>query len=169
MRTKDGEKAMWKHREEAEEQISLHDCRATQITVEENRICMGFADGFWMIQNTAHNPSGETIKTTRSQVVFYLDQQNADEAEVAVFRRKQLKGKKIAVREVRNLAWLIKMVNGQGVQLEFVEAYRQCSDRLYKGYLYAKRPPYWLECELVIPRIEKIEYCWNELDPENIW
>lgn len=161
---------MWTHREEAEDQISLHDCRATRITAAENRICMGFADGFWLIQNTAHNPSGETIKTTRSQVVFYLNPQCADEAEVTVFRRKQLRGKKkIAVREFRDLAWLMKIVNGQGVQLEFVEAYRQHSDRLYKGYLYAKRPPYWLECEIEIPWIEKIEYCWNEIDPENIW
>ena len=160
---------MWKYRDEAENQISLHDCRATQITVGENKICMGFADGFWILSNTLYNPSGETLKTTRSQITFYLNTQYADEVEIAVFRRKQLRGKKISVREFRNLAWLMKMVNGNGAQLEFIDEYQNYGDRLYRGYLKAKRPPCSLECEIEIPWIEKIEYCWNEIDPENVW
>jgi len=31
-----------------------------------------------------HNPSGETLKTTRSQITFYLNTQYADEVDIAV-------------------------------------------------------------------------------------
>ena len=40
---------MWKYREEAEKQVSLHDCRATYMVADEHRILMEFADGFWML------------------------------------------------------------------------------------------------------------------------
>jgi len=161
---------MWKHREEAEEQISLHDCRVTHIITEEDRILMGFADGFWLIQKTAYNPAENTLKTTRSQLVFHLDPQYADEAEIAVFRQKQLRGKKwVAVREYRDLKWLMTMINQHGAQMEIIDEYGRYGNRLYRCILRMKKPAYRVECEVELPTIRRIEYCWNEIDPERIW
>ena len=161
---------MWKYREEAEKQISLHDCRATYMIADEHRICMEFADGFWMLPQTEYNPSKEVLKTNKSQLIFHLNSQYAEEAEITVFRRKQLRGKKwVAVREYKDMKWLMKMINQQGAQLEVIDEYERYIDRLYRCGLCMKNPPYRLECEVEIPVIQKIEYCWNEIDPENVW
>lgn len=154
MKRKDGEKTMWKHREEAEDQIRLHDCRATYIAAEQNRILMGFADGFWLIRKTAYNPTENTLKTAGSQLVFHLDDQYADDVTVFIFRQKQLRGKKwVQIRECKDIQWLMKMINQKGAQLEIIDEYGYYRRRLYIGDLILRHPTDRMECQVEIPAI----------------
>lgn len=163
---------MWKYKDEAGEQASLHDCRATHIGLEENSVRFHFTDGFWILPGTAHNPSETARKTTASALMLHLPDHHRDWTNMEVIRtKKKSNGKTVRLVEYHNLYWLARMVGAHNAELEFVGEYRKAGGRgrLYECCLWVKKPPYHIECRMEFDMVQKIEYCWNEINPERIW
>ena len=60
---------MWKYTElDAYNTISLHDCKATSITMEGSNLIFDFPDGFWITPASKHINHDHPIKTGPAQL-----------------------------------------------------------------------------------------------------
>ncbi|MBQ2955050.1 MAG: hypothetical protein IJE08_01165 [Clostridia bacterium] len=63
----------------------------------------------------------------------------------------------------------MKMINQKGAQLEIIYEYGYYRRRLYICDLILRHPTDRMECQVEIPAIQKMECCWNEIDPKRVW
>lgn len=64
---------MYKFIEKSENSnISLHDCRATRASYEEEYLKFVFKDGFWVGEKNSKNPYGKIVSTDQAEVEFHV-------------------------------------------------------------------------------------------------
>ena len=60
---------MSKYCEFNDDNISLHDCRATSILYENGIVTFGFKDGFWILNHSCDEP----VRTNEAEVQYNLE------------------------------------------------------------------------------------------------
>ena len=154
---------MWKNTTEyGKYPISLHDCRATGLTVQGDELVFTFADGFWVYDE---DNEGGMIKTETAEVRIV----GAADGEVHLFRELRLFRRRICTTRITvPLETLAANLNSGRWELEFLYEYHGGVGVIYQGWLWMKRRPYHRECNLSMG-YKKIEYRWNDLQEGRSW
>lgn len=147
--------------------ISLHDCRATQMTLEKGVLSLTFPEGIWVTPDHEANPTGNVVRTGEARVEFTIADEEIDGITVYVYRCGR--NKKVW-REEWEIQSFMDAVNDGSFQLEFLYDYRQNGGayRLYQCMVWFDTKPYCRECELYL-HTEQESYCWKELRPDHTW
>ncbi len=159
------ERKMYKHCDEKEDTISLHDCRAEKAILRDGVLSFFFSDGFWINSRNACNETNQTVKTDESEVRFYLESGDKWDVTVYVFTDK---GTRKAIRKEWKAKKLIRSINSGKCQLEFLYQYRGYNTRIIECCLWFDKKPYFKKCLLKIST-NKVIYCWNDLCEDRIW
>ena len=158
---------MYRHNQNHSRHISLHDCRAERMALENGVLSLTFPDGIWVTPEHEENPTQNVVRTGEAQVDFTILDEEIDGITVYVYRR----GRKGRVwREEWEAQNFIDAVNEGSFQLEFLYDYRQkgAPYRLYHCVVWFEQRPYCYECELYL-HTESAVYRWNELRCDRIW
>ena len=75
---------------------------------------------------------------------------------------------KKTIREEWKLSQLIEHINNQKCTLEFLYQYKGYNSRVIDCWFWSDKKPFHREC-LIKLRIEKVEYCWNNLCGDREW
>ena len=153
---------MYKHCDNSDEYISLHDCCATRISYANGIVTFTFFDGIWVTASHPDNKTGKTVRTDEAEVKFSLT--TDEETTVYVFKEKF---KKI-FREEWQLHELMECINLKNCKLEFLYQYKGFNSIIIECCLWSDKKPYYHECELKI-YLDDIKYCWNELREDREW
>lgn len=148
----------WLHRAaNAHNEISLHDCRATHLTVCGDRIEFDFDSGFTLVSGTALNPSGRNADTGRSALVFPKAEAEFHlHTEHSLFRRNIF-----TIRRQIPLSLLAEKLKSGSWELEFIHEYYGYHSALFLCCIWQKHKPYHIDCQLELC-CKEIEYYWNE-------
>lgn len=156
---------IFKHYDTDNSCITLHDCYATNITIEENRISFYFENGFWITPEHKQSKLTDTVRTDSSRVDFYFSKESLDDFLVYVFR-KNIFGK--TFREIWEIQKLTELVNKKFLNLEFLYQYKRYNEQLFDCWLHFDKSPYHYECQIKIPTTNVI-YNWNNLCTDKKW
>ena len=74
---------MWKHCDNNDEYVSLHDCHATKILYENNVLTFVFSDGIWIAKGHPDNETDKTVCTDMAEAKFYLE--TGDESDITIY------------------------------------------------------------------------------------
>lgn len=126
--------------------ISLHDCRVTHISEQDNDISLHFSDGYWIIETNIQNPYNKTFGTNNSQLTFvnsYCKKINVDN---------------------KQIAWdeFCSKINSNQWEFECItESYinKKCN---YEGWVWFDESPYHLDCFLEFS-YHNVIYSWNKI------
>ena len=141
--------------------LSLHDCYANRMQLENGVLSFFFRDGFWVTPSHHANNSSDTVRTDSSQVDYHI----VDDGSVYVFR-KNIFGKTICIEWT--LEELADLINNDTFTLEFLYHYKSYYSQLYKCLLHFDKHPYHYECQIEIPT-SKVVYRWNKLCCDRTW
>ncbi|MBQ6825895.1 MAG: hypothetical protein IKT38_02805 [Clostridia bacterium] len=155
------EKRVYNHIDTDDTVLTLHDCIANKIQLENGILSFYFQNGFWITPLHYANNSSNVVRTDFSQVDYQIN----GKVYIYVFRKNIFR--KI-IRTEWTLEQLINFINNSNSSLEFLYQYKSQDEQLLKGYLRFDKAPYCYECELEIPAC-KIEYRWNNLCYDKIW
>ena len=145
----------WKHTQTSG--IGLHDCRATQLDVNNDRMEFTFGEGVVVLADNENNPHSSHRKTTAASLVI----NNYDLESIYIFREVCLFGKRIlTVRKSITPGKLSDMINSGKWQLEFITEYVSAFTVLYNCEIWSHRRPYHTECQIEMV-YGSIEYNWN--------
>lgn len=146
--------------------ISLHDCKATKISIRKDILSLEFEDGFWVSEHHRHNPYGKLLATDKSRVDFrLLYDEPEDNVTFYVFKEKK-HGK--VIRKQYSLKKLMKKINEKGKELEFLYAYQGYNSIIFECWLWQKKKPYHRECVLILST-DDIIYRWNQICENKTW
>lgn len=150
---------MWKHIEEDNGKLSIHDCYATQIWIENHDLVIEFADGFWIVQGNTYNPYDQTYRSECSQMkVMGFEVDN-----LFVLRPFQLFCRPVfTLKSDLKFNRLMKKVNTGRWKLLFATEYHTFHQVLFDCWIYPKYKRRALHCYMIIDN-NRMEYCWNEI------
>ena len=154
---------MYQFTENSDKVISLHDCKATGMTVGDRVISFTFPDGVCIGKKHPRNTYGKTLRTDGAQVDFNLPVGTPDENVTCYVFYDRKNGK--AVRKPFSMEKLMRRINEKGCALEFLYVYKGGDTLVYKCELKRKKKPGTRECILVI-RTDGVSFRWNELRPQ---
>lgn len=154
---------MYQFIENSDKFISLHDCRATGMTVGNRVISFTFADGIYIGKKHPRNTYGKTLRTDEARVDFNLPVGTPDENVTCYVFFEKKNGR--TVRKRFSVGKLMKKINDKGRKLEFLYAYKGGDTVVYKCMLWKKKKPLGRECILEI-RTDGTSYRWNEICPD---
>lgn len=154
----------YKHVEDGSEFISLHDCLANSIAIDEKKISFNFVDGFWITPNHPWGNPSETTRTDHSCVDFHLNG-TLEDISISVFRKNILRR---TIREIWTIQRLADCVNKQIAQIEFLYQFKNYNEMLFECMLHFDRRPYFCDCQIKIPTLRAV-YKWNNLCPDRLW
>lgn len=140
--------------------ISLHDCRATQILLEDKFLSFSFPDGFWVRKKDSTND--KLFYTDEGQVNFTL-LYSADVA-VTIYIFTEESGK--TIREELTIEEFMHQMNNKLYSLEFLDSYIGYQTFKFDCWIWFDKEPYHKECELIISS-QKISYQWNNIYKES--
>ena len=154
----------YSHFENGRENLTLHDCIATDAQLCGGVLSFFFDEGFWIASFHPENGTGNTVRTDASEVKYYLSRGISEDCTVYIFRRffKAVLRKSLSVEE------LVSMIRKKKCSIEFSYQYEDGYSRIIKCTLHYPRRPYHEECELAI-YVEGEEYLWNELREDYVW
>ena len=155
----------YKHCDIDDKFITLHDCYAKNIRIEDGVVSFYFENGFWVTPDHEHNDLSETVRTDSSKVDFCIEQENCEEVTVHVLKKNFFKS---TVRKEWSLNKLADFVNNRGFSLEFLYQYKSYNEQMIDCQLHFDKRPYSYECQLKIP-VSKVVYCWNDLCKDKTW
>lgn len=158
-------KEFYKHCDTDDTYLTLHDCIAKNIYIENGVISFCFENGFWVAPDHEHSNLNETVRTDSSRVDFYVEQESHENAIVYVFQ-KNLFGS--IIRKEWSLDKLIDLVNNRVFSLEFSYQYKGYNEQIIDCGLHSDKKLYRYECQLKIPAY-KVVYCWNNLCKDKKW
>ena len=144
--------------------ISLHDCRATEITVKEGYLSFLFEKGFWVLESNRNNYNECISYTDKSEVKFKTLSKDT-ESDVTVYIFTDIKESDKSIRETLTLNSLKEMLDN-GMELEFLYSYRGYNSYIFECWLWFDYEPYHKECVLIISAEDAV-YSWNELFKED--
>ena len=153
---------MYKHCDVSDEHISLHDCRATEISYEGGVLSFGFPGGFWILSGHECNASEKNLCTDSSEVRLYL----GSEYDATVYLYDEKFGR--TIRRELSISDLMKLINHKKCALEFLYPYKGYNSIIFECCLWTEKRPYHKECELRL-YLKKAEYLWNDLLSDREW
>lgn len=140
--------------------ISLHDCRATQIVLEDGIFSFIIPDGFWIKTNDS---SSETLfYTDKAQVNFPLLYSSDVAVTIYIFIEKNGK----VIREELTIEEFMHQINNKLCSLEFLYSYIGYQTFKFDCWIWFDEEPYHKECELTISSKEMV-YQWNNMYKES--
>lgn len=146
--------------------ISLHDCKATKVSLRKDILSFEFADGFWISEKNRHNPYGKLLCTDKSRVDFRLLYDDPEE-NVTFYLFKEKKHGKV-IRKQYSLKKLMKKINDKGRELEFLYAYQGYNSIIFECEIWFDKKPYSRECVLIVSTDDMI-YRWNQICEDKTW
>ena len=149
------------HNDTNEQLLSLHDCRADRVTLENGVLSFSFSEGIWVLPEHPENPTGKTVGTGPARVDYVLREQDGDDVQTSVFRRMRWP---YALRKRMELPELMAHINEKGGQLEFLYQYPGGWDRILDCWLW----PRGRECQFKVD-VKEVVYRWNELNTDREW
>lgn len=150
--------------------LTLHDCIAEKVYLQDGVLVFEFPDGFWIGPEHPDNPYNECLRTDKARVEFVLE--NGEEYDVFAWLHVQ-ENPKSRKKTVRNweIAQLIKNVNSGKCAYEFIEHYintQSPTDNVIEGELRGEGKLNFSQCWLRI-WATKVNYCWNNVLPDRPW
>ena len=131
--------------------VDLHDCRTNKILYEDQAITFYFPDGFYYIKDST------AMENRNAEMRCHMVDKYEGNFNVYIYR-KTIFGK--TIRE----DWtdrFVSAVNRGEFEYEFVSTYRAYHSILFQGYVWRKKKPWWMECEIEL-HVDEITYCWDE-------
>lgn len=152
------------HCDHDEKYVTLHDCRATRVSLEDGELIFHFPDGFCIGSLHPENPYRKPIMTDAAEVRYHLFRGKSWSVYGYIFDHKK-PGK--AIRWDYSVEQLMADVNEKGGQLEFLYQYLDENCRIIKCELWFDKKPYHRECELFL-HADAVDYLWNRLCKESL-
>lgn len=150
---------MWIHSGKKTDDISFHDCCATQARTDSHNLYFEFNDGFWITSNTKNNQYDNTLRTDKSQLKIC----NYEVSDIYIFKEIRLFRHLISTHRVPlNLDKLMENINSGKWKLEFLYEYHFYHRVLFMCWIWSKSKPYHRECQLIID-CDGMECFWNKL------
>lgn len=140
--------------------VSLHDCKATQISLNDKLLSFLFPDGFWVSKKDSDNE--KLFYTDEGQVNFTLLYDAKVAVTIYIFTEKDGK----IIREELTIEELIHQINEKLCSLEFLYSYIGYQTFKFDCWIWFNTEPYHKECELIISS-QEIVYQWNNLYEES--
>jgi len=143
--------------------ISLHDCRATKIVINDGILSFVFKEGFWVSEHNRNNFNKKLSYTDESEVRFktlYRDM----ESNITIYVFTDMKDENKIIRELIPFDTFAKWING-GMELEFLYSYKGYQSFIFECWLWSDEEPCHKECVMIISANE-ITYYWNTLYTE---
>ena len=156
---------MYTHNEENNRFISLHDCRAEKMRLENGWLSFFFPNGIWVMDDHPENSSEHTVRTDSARADFKILDEELVGIQIFLFRKSR--GGKV-IREEWETENFINAVNEGAFRVELIDRYDGFQSVLFKGEVRFDQPPYRHECEIILP-VEKEVYRWNELRYDRVW
>ena len=147
----------YKHCDINDENISLHDCHATNIFYEHGVVSFVFKDGIWISNHHSNNSCNENVRSDIAEVKFSLEFENEYDITIYVFEEKFNK----TYREEWKLSKLMEYINHKKCTLEFLYQYKGYQSSIFECWLWLDKKSYHKECELKIS-YKDVKYCWND-------
>ena len=149
---------MWKYSDN--NNISLHDSRATKMKIDDSFITFTFDNGFWILAENINNSNKKLSCTDKSEVIFHTVY-NGAESNVTVYIFTKTDEENKAIREEITPYKLVELVNS-GIELEFIYSYKGYQSFLFECWLWFDKEPYHKECEIIISA-DNVTYNWNSM------
>lgn len=140
--------------------VSLHDCKATQILLEDRLLSFTFPDGFWVTKKD--NVNEKLFYTDEGQVNFTL--LYAADVAVTIYIFTEKNGK--TIREELKIEEFIHQINSNLCSLEFLYSYIGYQTFKFDCWIWFDKEPYHKECELVISA-QEMSCQWNNMYEES--
>ena len=155
---------MWKYTEyNAYNEISLHDCRASAITLHGSDVVFDFPDGFWLTPISNYNHSSEPVKTGQSQLCFRGVFAEVPFDAIDIYKTMRIFGKSILCRRCQpESSNFLKVFQNERYELEFITEYHAPISSLYQCWMWRKNSDVYRECQFEITA-DSIEYRWNDI------
>ncbi len=149
-----------------DKELSLHDCISDHVIYEENTLRFCLPEGFWITPGHAENHCGQTVRTDKAAVDFYVEDIN--DIMLCVFIKKRLGFSKKTVLEYWDMKKFISDVNNGRYSIEFIYQYTSPHEQLWQCIIHSNKNSDYMECQLHIPNTTATFY-WNNLRPERKW
>ena len=153
------------HNEHDEKYISLHDCRADRVELNDGVLSFWFPEGFWVLSSHPENPTGKTVRTDAARVDYVLRDSRGDDVCAEVFTRLRFP---FALRRSYDLFPFMEILNQQGWELEFLYQYPDYWNRIVECWLWIPKRIRHKECQLKLD-VAEVVYRWNSLRPDEEW
>ena len=141
-------------------ELSLHDCVADKILLENKTLRFFLSDGFWVTPHHRKNFSDRIVRTDASVVSFSIE--DYDDIMVRVFRRHRYLWLRKNCVEFWDMKQLATAVNRGNCTIEFITQYRTDYEQMWYCAIRSKKKPYYRECQLHLPNTNAVYY-WNNL------
>ena len=161
---------MWKYTElDAYNTISLHDCKATSITMEGSNLIFNFPDGFWITPANKHINHDRPIKTGPAQLCIRGVFKEAPFDAIDIYKTFRILGKPVFCRRLQpEHPIFLKMFQTRKYELEFITEYHAAISSLYQCWIWKKKSGVYAECQFELTA-KSIEYRWNEIRYDREW
>ncbi len=143
--------------------ISLHDNRATKVSFDSGVLAFEFDDGFYVTESNSNNYLKKLAYTGKSEVAFKTFSKDMDQ-DLTVYLFTKTDTESRTIRDEIPYAEFAKMLDN-GMELEFLYAYRGYRSYVFECWLWFDHEPYHKECVLMISA-DEVSYKWNELFAE---
>lgn len=150
---------MYKYHDPNGEFISLHDCRATKASLENNILSLYFSEGIDIDAAHPDNPYQQSAYTGEARLDFQLLYQPDAAVTIYIFTEES---DTRDIREFCELSQFLNDINNGRYELEFLYTYHAYQTVLYTCWLWMEEPPYHKECYLFIS-VKQTDYYWNEM------
>jgi len=155
---------MYKYSDRNEkDDISLHDCRATKIVINDGILSFVFKGGFWVSERNRNNFNKKLSYTDESEVKFKTLYRNMA-SNIIIYVFTDTKEENKTIRELIPFDTFAEQING-GMELEFLYSYKGYQSFVFECWLWFDEEPYHKECVMIISANE-ITYNWNTLYAE---
>ena len=161
---------MWKYTElDAYNTISLHDCKATSITMEDSNLIFDFPDGFWITPASSYIDRDRRIKTGPAQLCIHGFFEEAPFDAIDIYKTVRIFGKPVLCRRLQpDDPIFLKMLQTGKYELEFITEYHAAISSLYQCWIWKKNSGVYAECQFELAA-KSIEYRWNEIRYDREW
>ena len=161
---------MWKYTElNAYNAISLHDCKATTITIDGSDLIFDFPDGFWITPASNHINHHCPVKTGPAQLCIHEIFEESPFDSIDIYKTTYIFAKPVFCRRLRPChSAFLKMFQSGKYDLEFITEYHASISSLYQCFIWKKNSGVYAECQLELTA-KSIEYRWNEIHYDHEW
>ena len=161
---------MWKHTElDAYNTISLHDCKATSISMEGSDLIFDFPDGFWITPASNHINHDCPIKTGPAQLCVHGIFEEPSFFAIDIYKTIRIFGKPIFCYRLQpDYPMFLRMFQTGKYDLEFITEYHASISSLYQCWIWKKNSGVYAECQFELTA-KSIEYRWNEIRYDREW
>jgi len=144
--------------------ISLHDCRATKVEIDNDFLTFKFKEGFFVDEDNVKNYFKSRSYTGEAEVKFKKVYKNTD-SNISIYIFTDTEEKNKSIREAVSPAQFSEMLDN-GAELEFLYSYKGYNSYIFECWLWFNSVPrIHKECVILVSESE-ITYSWNELFQE---